>query len=183
MPECVIVRHEDGKLAGLGVKNQKRYAKWRLMVQQLEVGETISFSWKNPRSPRHHGFFFSKLGELFDRQERFAEEDRLLDWLLVGAGHCELVPGPNGVPVAMPLSINWVECDEQTFTEVTRGIEDFMWTPYAQETLWPHLAPAVREENVEGWHKKAEENRQLAVARREARELAQKEAAQHEAAG
>lgn len=170
MPECVIVRGEDGKLAGLGPTNQKRYAKFKRMVEELEVGETLSFSWKHPRSPRHHRFFFSKLHELFDRQERFARENQLLDWLLVGAGHCDLVPGAGGVPCALPRTLNWIECDEQTFTEVARAIDDFMWTDYAREFLWPHLAPALRHENVEGWHAKAEENRQRAVAAREAAE-------------
>lgn len=172
MPDCVIVRNPDGKLAGLGEKNAKRYSKWRRMVEELDVGETLVFSWKLPRSRRHHGFFFSKLGELFDRQERFPDEDRLLDWLLVGAGHCDLVPGFGGQLVALPRTINWSECDEQTFTEAARGIEEFMWESYAQEFLWPHLAPAARHENVVGWHAQAEENRKQAVARAEARAAA-----------
>lgn len=165
MPECLIYVDGNGRLAGLGEKNQKRYAKWCSMVRALEPGETLSFSWKHPRSRRHHAFFFCKLRELFDRQERFDDDDRMLDWLLVGIGFCDLVPGRDGTPCALPRTINWTECDEQTFTEVARGIEDFMWTDYAQDFLWPHLSAAQRHENVQGWHAKAEDNRQAAVER------------------
>lgn len=168
MPECVIYRGSDGRLAGLGETNAKRYAKWCVMVRELDMGESLVFSWKHPRSPRHHRFFFSKLRELFDRQERFDKDDRLLDWLLVGAGHCDLLPGPGGQVVAMPLSINWTECDEREFTEISQAIDQFMWTEYAQAFLWPHLSDAAQHENVVGWHAKAEENRAQAVARAEA---------------
>lgn len=165
MPECVIHVDANGRLAGLGDRNQKRYAKWCAMVRALELGETLAFSWKHPRSPRHHRFFFCKLRELFDRQERFSDQDRLLDWLLVGIGYCDLVPGPDNTPCALPRSVNWIDCDEQTFTEVTRSLDEFLWSPYAQEFLWPHLTAQLRHENVEGWHAKSEENRQAAVER------------------
>lgn len=164
--EFWLVKGEDGKLRGVSEKDQKRYQKMRLLLNELEVGEAVRMGGlKLPRSRRHFGFFFCKLRELFDRQERFAEQDRMLDWLLVGAGYCDLVPGLGGQVVAMPKSISWEECDEQTFIEVHRKIDEFLWTDYAQEFLWPHLRPDVRAENVEGWHAKAEENRQTAVAR------------------
>ena len=41
-----------------------------------------------------------KLAGLFHRQEVFGDQGRLLDWLKVGAGHVDLVPGRDGVMVA-----------------------------------------------------------------------------------
>lgn len=164
--EFWLVRGEDGKLRGLTPKDEKRRVAYRMALDALEVGEAVRVGGvKLPRSPRHFGFFFSKLGELVDRQERFPDKDRLLDWLLVGAGHCDLVPGFGGQLVAMPRPINWEECDERTFSEVHRGIDEFMWSDYAQAFLWPHLSPQARHENVVGWHAKAEENRQAALLR------------------
>lgn len=165
MADVFVYKKEDGSLDGHSEKDKRAYLKLRRTLNELEIGEGIKLSWKLPRSRPHHGFFFAKLRELFDRQENFADPDRLLDWLKVGAGYADLFPGPGGVPCAVPKSISWDECDEQTFIEVARGIDDFMWTEYAQATLWPHLDEAQRHDNVEGWHKKAEENRQLAILR------------------
>lgn len=164
--EFWVVRGEDGRLRGLTPKDEKRRTKMRIELDALEVGEAVRVGGiKRPRSPRHFGFFFSKIQELVDRQERFPDVERILDWLLVGAGHCDLVPGFGGQLVALPRSISWEQCDEQTFIEVHRGIDEFMWEDYAQELLWPHLSEAARHENVTGWHAKAEENRRAALAR------------------
>lgn len=168
MADFWLVKGEDGKLRGLTAKDDKRYQKLRLTLNDMEQGEAVHMGGlKFPRSRRHFGFFFCKLRELFDRQERFEDQARLLDWLKVGAGYAEIMPGRDGVPCAVPLSISWDECDEQTFIEVAMAIDDFLWTDTAQLTLWPHLVPAARHENIADWHEYAEQQRQLAVARRE----------------
>ena len=151
MPDLVVFRAEDGKLQGLGEKGRRAWEKFRRVVEGLEVGETMGFSYRLPRSPNHHRFFFARLAELFARQERFDDDERLLEWLKVGAGFVDLMPGPDGALVAMPKSISWVTLDEQGFIEVHRAIRDFLMTPRAQEYLWPHLAPHARNQMVEGF--------------------------------
>ena len=151
MPDLVVYRGEDGKLQGLGEKGRRAWEKFRRVVEGLEVGETMGFSYRLPRSPNHHRFFFARLAELFARQERFDDDERLLEWLKVGAGFVDLMPGPDGALVAMPKSISWVTLDEQGFIEVHRAIRDFLMTPRAQEYLWPHLAPHARNQMVEGF--------------------------------
>lgn len=164
MPQVIVYRTEQGTLAGLGEKGVRAFDKFKRQVDELEVGETVIFSYKLPRSRKHHGFFFSKLRELFDRQEKFEDQDHLLEWLKVGAGHCELLPGAHGL-VAIPKSIAWDELEEQGFIEFARAMNDFMWTDIAMETLWPHLPLAARRECVQNWHDSAEENRQRAIMR------------------
>ena len=151
MPDLVVYRGEDGKLQGLGEKGRRAWEKFRRVVEGLEVGETMGFSYRLPRSPNHHRFFFARLAELFARQERFDDDERLLEWLKVGAGFVDLMPGPDGALVAVPKSISWVTLDEQGFIEVHRAIRDFLMTPRAQEYLWPHLAPHARNQMVEGF--------------------------------
>ena len=101
MPELIVYRDEQGKLQGLGEKGRRAWEKFRRVVEGLEVGETMGFSYRLPRSPQHHRFFFARLAELFERQERFDDEDRLLEWLKVGAGFVDLMPGRDGVLVAI----------------------------------------------------------------------------------
>ena len=151
MPDLVVYRGEEGKLQGLGEKGRRAWEKFRRVVEGLEVGETMGFSYRLPRSPNHHRFFFARLAELFARQERFDDDERLLEWLKVGAGFVDLMPGPDGALVAVPKSISWVTLDEQGFIEVHRAIRDFLMTPRAQEYLWPHLAPHARNQMVEGF--------------------------------
>ena len=155
MSELVIFKGADGKLDGWGEKGRRAWAKWRKIVGELEVGETLQFTYKLPRSPRHHRFFFARLAELFAMQERFDSEERFLDWLKVGSGHADLMPGRDGVPCAVPRSISWASLEEQGFIEFTRAMNDFLWTPYAQEFLWPHLTPERRHDMVDAWFRGA----------------------------
>jgi hypothetical protein len=148
----VIYRAEDGKLAGFGERGRRAWLKFIKKVQELEIGETLQFEYRLPRSPVHHSFFFLKLTGLFERQERFDDLDRMLDWLKVGAGHVDLLPGRDGQMVAIPKSIAWHKLEEQEFIEFCRAMNDFLWTPYAQEALWPHLKVEQRYECIDNWH-------------------------------
>lgn len=151
MPEIVIFKDDTGRLCGWGEKGRRAYAKWRHIVRSLEPGEMAHFAYRLPRSGRHHRFFFARLAELFGRQETFEDADRMLDWLKVGAGHVDMLPGIDGHPVAIPRSINWASLDEQGFIEFTRAMNDFLWTPHAQAVLWPHLNEQQRHDQVQQW--------------------------------
>ena len=151
MSELVIFKGADGKLEGWGEKGRRAFQKFRKIIAELEVGETVQFSYRLPRSPRHHRFFFARLAELFDCQERFASVEHLLEWLKVGAGHVDFLPGQDGVPCAIPRSIAWHNLDEQGFIEFTRAMNDFLWTPHAQAVLWPHLDERQRWAMVDQW--------------------------------
>lgn len=155
MSDVVIVKAEDGKLQGFGAKGGRSYAKWQRTVREMEIGETLQFSWRKPRSLKFHRMFFGMLGQLFDRQEQFADVDQLRAWLCVGAGFCEFVPGPKGRMVALPKSIAWVSMDDNEFRELVIAVWQFIRTEHAQRFLWPHLEPVQTELTVEelliGW--------------------------------
>jgi hypothetical protein len=151
----VIVRGEDGRLQGLGQRGERAYAKWRAKVEALEVGETLQFEWREPRSPRFHRMFFAMLHELFERQEQFADQDQLRAWLTVGAGYCDFVPGPTGRMVALPRSIAWVKMDDGEFRALVTAVWQFLRTEHAIRFLWPHVEYSAAADGVEqvliGW--------------------------------
>lgn len=153
MPTLVVYKGDDGKLDGWGDKGRRAYAKFRKIVAELAPGETLDFSYRLPRSPQHHRYFFAQLGKLHDMQERFDTETGLLEWLKVGAGHCEFVPARDGQIAALPKSISWEKLEEQDFIEFHRAVRDFLWTPHAQEFLWPHLTPAQRYAMLDHWER------------------------------
>lgn len=153
MPDLVIFKDDTGQLAGMGEKGRRAWNKFRKIIAELEIGETLQFSWRMPRSPQHHRFFFAKRASLFERQETFDDIDRMLDWIKVGAGFCDLFPGHDGVPCAIPKSIAWHNLDEQGFIEFTRAMNDFLWKPYAQAVLWPNLDENQRYACIDSWYR------------------------------
>lgn len=153
MADFVIVRKEDGELDGLGEKGRRAWAKFCKLMRELEVGETLKFSYHLPRSPRHHRFFFAKMTGLLERQEQFVELNDLLEWLKVGAGHVTFMPGSKGELIAMPESIAWHKLEEQDFIEFHRAVNDFLWSEHAMAYLWPHLSFERAYTCVDHWHR------------------------------
>jgi hypothetical protein len=154
MPEIVVFKNELGKLDGLGDKAARAYAKFRRVINELAPGDTAHFSYRLPRSPVHHRFFFWRMHALFDRQEAFAEFDHLLDFCKLGAQLVHWVPS-GGTLVPVPNSIAWGRLDEREFTEAKAAIWTFLWTPVAQASLWPHLDAQARYDMVEIWNREA----------------------------
>jgi hypothetical protein len=139
MSSVVVVKGEDEKLHGFGQKGERAWRKFRSRVDALVVGETLQFEWHEPRSGPHHRLFFAQLAALFDRQEQFEDMDMLRAWLTVGAGYCDFAPGPRGKMVALPRSIAFHKLDEVEFSELHRGVNDFLRSAHAQRFLWPDI--------------------------------------------
>lgn len=149
MSDLVITKGEDGRLRGIGDAGERAYARWRKAVEALQPGETLRFQWWMPRSQAHHRLWFAKLSALHSMQEQFEDVDKLRQWLTVGAGYCDFVPGPKGRMVALPQSIAWHRLDESDFAELHAKVDQFLWTDGARRFLWPHLSDQQSYEMVE----------------------------------
>ena len=149
MPEIVVYRAEDGKLAGHGDKGDRAYKRFLAKVRELPDGGTLAFSWKEPRAPGPHRHFFGALRNLFDRQETFTSADELRTWLTVGAGYVRFVQGRE-VMVALPVSIAFDQMDDDEFAEFLHRIKTFLWEPHAHAVLWPHLSAQAAYDAMDG---------------------------------
>lgn len=136
MPTVTLHIGESGKLEGLSERDRKAYAKFRRRLDSLGE-QSITFTWREPRSGPFHRRFFAILNAFFESQEQFTDQDHFLTWLKVGAGYADLVPGPKGKPVAMARSINWESIDQAEFEPIAQSIWSFMRTTYATRFLWP----------------------------------------------
>ena len=152
MPDLVISKDATGKLSGLSEKGRRAYDKFRKVVSELPVGHTLKFSYKLPRSARHHAYFFAKLQGLYERQERFEDVERLLQWIKVGAGYADFMPTSEGV-VAVAQSIAWESLEEQDFIEFHRAATDFLYTERALGYLWPHMTYEQAYKAIDRWHR------------------------------
>jgi hypothetical protein len=148
MPEVVVFKGEDGKLAGHGDKGERAYARFLARCRDMQHGATLAFSWREPRAPGSHRFFFAFLRGLFDRQEVFADADEMRAWLTVGAGYVRFVQGRDCL-VALPQSIAFDKLDEDEFQDLIQRVKQFLWEPHAQGFLWPHLSEQQRFDAVE----------------------------------
>lgn len=148
MPEIVVFKGEDGKLAGHGDRGDRAYKRFLQRVRDLAPDDTLAFSWKEPRAPGPHRLFFKVLRELFDRQEVFNNADELRTWLTVGAGYVRFVQGRDAM-VALPMSIAYDQMDDDEFKEFIYRVQQFLWEPHAQQFLWPHLSPQAAYEAIE----------------------------------
>lgn len=151
MTKLVLTRSEDGKLCGLDAKAERAYAKFKAAVSRLMPGETLAFSYRLPRSPRHHAFFFKKLSILLERTEAVQDMDKLREWLIVGAGYVDFFFGADGQMQAKPKSIAYDEMEETEFAELHRAVDEFLYTDKAQAFLWPQLTPPQRWNCVESF--------------------------------
>lgn len=142
MANVILVKDECGKLAGFGEKGARAWSKFRQRLDRMEIGETVEFSWWEPRSPKFHRLHFAMLGALFDAQEQFQDFEAFRMWVQVGAGFCELVPGPKGKPVALPKSIAWKNLDDADFADHHLEVMKFLRSGYAARFLWPWLNDA-----------------------------------------
>ena len=138
MPTVTLHRGADGKLEGLSDRDKKAYEKFKKRIETIGNGSVL-FSWKEPRSGPYHRRFFAIVNQFLESQEQFHNVKHLLEWLKVGAGYCDLVPGPKGKPVAIAKSIAWEELDQAEFEPIAQDIWQFLRSTYATRFLWPML--------------------------------------------
>lgn len=86
---------------------------------------------------------------VFEEQERFDNFKQFRDWLKIGAGHCDLAPGPKGGVVPLPKSIAYSELEQQEMEEFHSAAVAFLRTRPAAKALWPNLPESQREEAIE----------------------------------
>lgn len=149
MADIVLTRDERGKLAGLTQADQRRWSKFMARVKSMGVGDTLKASFKIPRSPKFHRRHFALLKALFDCQEQFTDFDRFREWVQVGAGFCDIVPGPKGRAVAISKSIAWEALGDEEFAEHHLACIDFIRSPHFSRFLWGHLDERQQADMVE----------------------------------
>lgn len=139
MAEVLLVKGEDGKLQGWGEAGARTWHRFMAAVKDLAVGELIRFVYRVPRSPGFHRMHFLMLRAVFEGQEQFDDDEKFRKWCEVGAGHCDILPGPMGRMVAIPRSISYEALDDEEFRDVHDKVKDFLRSPYATRFLWSHL--------------------------------------------
>jgi hypothetical protein len=132
-------------LRGVDDKNDKRWRRFLRQVFSLEHGEIAEVATRIPRSGPFHRFHMAIEQAVFDGQERFGDFNQFRNWLKIGAGHVDWVPGAKGGIVPLPKSIGYAELEEDEMREVHEAMMAFLRGPHAAPYLWKHLGDAAAE--------------------------------------
>lgn len=166
MAEIVLVRQQSteiqpadaeaarrvlfGIVDGLGDRGRKQWRRFINGLTRLEPGEMVQIHTRKPRSGPFHRRHMALEQRVFEAQERFDLFDPVFrDWLKVGAGFCEWVPGPKGGVFPVPKSIAYDQLEDNDMRDFHERVIAFLRTEHAGRTLWKHLPPAGRTEMVE----------------------------------
>lgn len=139
MPTFHLTRDIDNRLCGVTEADNRAYTRFAARVQGVTREESLKVSWVEPRSGKYHRRHFVMLTAVFDNQEVWEKDNHFRKWCEVGAGYAELVPGMDGQPVAMPLSIDYDTLDQIDFEPIHNAVFAFLRTEHALKFLWPHL--------------------------------------------
>ena len=141
MARIVLVKDQAGELHGFSDADERAYERFGRIVDEMAAGETLAFSWREPRTPEFHRAHFALLNLIFESQEPFGNPEQLRAWLTCGAGHCDYLDIA-GEMVAIPRSIAYEALDETDFREHHARVIGFLRTPRAYRFLWPALPEA-----------------------------------------
>lgn len=132
-----------GIVDGLSDHDKRQWRRVVSSLMQLEAGELVTMTATKARSPSFHRRHMQLEVRVFEAQETFAVRKGFVDWLKVGAGHCEWGKNKAGDMVARPLSRSYEELDDFSMREYHEAAITFLRSDYAARALWPHL-PAVQ---------------------------------------
>lgn len=138
-----------GLFKGATDDDDKRWNRFWRMATGKEAGEMFDLETVFPRYTPFHRRHMKIEQDVFNAQERFTDFERFRDWLKIGAGHVEWVPGAKGGIVPLPKSISYAKADEQAFREFHDKVIEFLRGDHAAPYLWKHLGNDKAHEMME----------------------------------
>lgn len=138
-----------GALDGFSREDKSAWRRFWKRLLRLQPGEMAQAEMVFPRSGPFHRRHMKIEQLVFDAQERFQSFEQLRNWLKLGAGHCDWVPGPKGAIVPIPKSVSYASMDDEEFRQFHLAVIGFLRTVHAGKALWPHLDEVKRSEMIE----------------------------------
>jgi hypothetical protein len=127
-----------GMVDGLGEKGRKAWRRFVNGLMRLEPGEMVEIRTHRERVGSFHRKHMAFEQRVFEAQERFDSFEQFRNWLKVGAGHCDWIPGPRGAVIPVPKSISYAKLEQEDMEHVHDEIVKFLRTVRAAAVLWPH---------------------------------------------
>lgn len=139
-----------GIVDGLGDRGRKQWRRFINGLMRLEPGEMVEIKTHKARSGPFHRRHMVIETAVFQAQEKFEHFEQFRNWLKVGAGFCDWIPGPKGAVIPVPRSIAFDKLEDDDMRQVHEDMVAFLRTDHAGKTLWKHLDQSRRMEMIEG---------------------------------
>ena len=138
-----------GIVDGLGDRGRKQWRRFIASLMTMEPGEMVEIKTHKARSGPFHQRHMVMETAFFEAQEKFEHFEQFRNWLKVGAGFCDWVPGPRGAVMPVPRSIAFDKLEDGDMRQVHDNMVAFLRTEHAGKTLWRHLDAVQRTEMVD----------------------------------
>lgn len=123
--------------------NEADRRSWRRLwgrIFNLDPGEILSVGFTFDRSGPFHRRVFKILNTVFDHQDQIGDPALFLDWLKIGSGWVEWMPGPDGSLCPVPKSVSYAAADQAEFERFWSMVREFLYGDHCPAFLWPHLS-------------------------------------------
>jgi hypothetical protein len=139
-----------GQVDGLSEQHRKSWRRlWSWFLKKAEPGEMVEIKTHRERLGWYHRKHMALEQAVFDAQEKFDSFEQFRNWLKIGAGWCDWIPGPKGAVVPVPKSISYASTEQDEMERVHAAMMAFLRTEHPQKVLWRHLDPAKRAEMMD----------------------------------
>jgi hypothetical protein len=139
-----------GVVDGLGAKGRKAWRRFWNGLLKLEPGEIVEIRTHKERLGWYHRKHMALESRLFEAQERFESFEQFRNWIKIGAGFCDWVPGPKGAVVPIPRSIAYSKLEQGDMEQFHDDVIGFLRSPHAIKVLWPKADQNTALQAVEG---------------------------------
>jgi hypothetical protein len=85
------------------------------MLADIKEGQEVIVTYRKPRSPEHHRFFFAMLRKVCEATGLWQDEDALLDAVKLATNHVRKVRRMDGEVLELPRSINFASLPQDPF--------------------------------------------------------------------
>ncbi|WP_028353457.1 DUF1367 family protein [Bordetella petrii] len=134
---------------GLGERGKKQWRRLWNRIFKLEPGEAMAIITHQERLGWFHRKHMALEQRVFEAQEAFEHFELFRDWLKIGAGHVDWIPGEGDALQAVPKSISYAKLEQGEMETFHDAAVAFLRSPRAIRQLWPHLAPAAAGDVIE----------------------------------
>ena len=154
-----VTKDDAGKLVGAFEEDKEPWIRFVSMTKDMEAGELFEFSYRFPRNPKFHNLHMRMVRDLFENQELVLKFDLFREWVTVGAGYSDNVPGPHGKTITIPRSIAFDKMDDVEFEAYHQAVKGFMRSTECTRPLWPRSPDHEAAESIEQIIEKYERQR------------------------
>lgn len=109
-------------------------------IQTIKKGETVTAVVRRNRNPKHHRKLFALLKVVFEAQSSFATTHELLTALKLATGLFDTGKTVDGIPFAVPKSINFASMDQTGFEQ---------WYEKAVNVILTKIVPGINKYDLE----------------------------------